>query len=154
MAELLRAKVTIQSPQKKLFSALAKQLHDAVDEATDGIMARNYNRDLNRHLEETLAKCDALEHKFETYKQKTDQELFKCRTKIAEQDATITRLIEENMLLKADNARLKRIQNNDSKTSSLSPSRDQKSTKPANTYNSRTIVLAIDNDSIPLSPFV
>ena len=96
-------------------------------------MAHNYNRDLYKHLEETLARCDALEQKFETYKQKTDQELFECRAKISEQEATIARLVEENTLLKADNERLKRILNNNSSNSSQPPSRDQKPTKPANT---------------------
>ena len=101
-------------------------------------MARNNNRDLYKHLEDTLAKCDALDRKFEDFKQKTDQELFECHAKIAEQDATIIRLVEENTLLKADNERLKRILNNNSSNSSQPPSRDQKPTKPANTYNGRT----------------
>lgn len=101
-------------------------------------MARNYNRDLYKHLEETLAKYDALEQKFEAYKQKTEQELFECHARIADLEATVARKDEEIALLKADNERLKRIQNNDSKNSSLPPSRDQKPTKPANTYNSRT----------------
>ena len=110
-------------------------------------MARNYNRDLYKHLEETLAKCDALDRKFEDFKQKTDQELFECHAKIAEQDATIIRLVEENTLLKADNERLKRILNNNSSNSSQPPSRDQKPTKPANTYNGRTKQAANQGDN-------
>ena len=58
-------------------------------------MARNYNRDLYRHLEETLARCDALERKFEAYKQKTEQELFECHARIAELEATVAKKDEE-----------------------------------------------------------
>ena len=67
----------------------------------DGTMARNYNRDLYRHLEETLARCDALERKFEAYKQKTEQELFECHARIAELEATVAKKDEEIALLKA-----------------------------------------------------
>lgn len=104
----------------------------------DGTMARNYNRDLYKHLEETLARCDALEQKFETYKQKTEQELFECHARIAELEATVAQKDEEIALLKADNERLKRILSNNSSNSSQPPSKDQKPTKPANTYNGRT----------------
>ena len=101
-------------------------------------MARNYNRDLYKHLEEALARCDALEQKFDAYKQKTEQELFECHAKIAELEATIVKKDEEIALLKADNERLKRILNNNSSNSSEPPSRDPKPSKPANIYNSRT----------------
>lgn len=122
----------------RLFSCISKQQHDAADRSMDGTMARNYNRDLYRHLEETLARCDALERKFEAYKQKTEQELFECHARIAELEATVAKKDEEIALLKADNERLKRIMNNNSSNSSQPPSRDQKPTKPANTYNGRT----------------
>ena len=104
----------------------------------DGRMARNYNKDLYKHLEETLARCDVLERKFEDYRQKTEQELFECHAKISEQETTIARLVEENALLKTDNERLKRILSNNSSNSSQAPSKDQKPTKPANTFNGRT----------------
>ena len=101
-------------------------------------MGRNYNRDLYKHLEEALARCDALEREFEDYKQKAEQELFECHARIAELEATITRKDEEIALLKEDNERLKRTMNNNSSNSSQPPSKDQKPTKPANTFNGRT----------------
>ena len=101
-------------------------------------MARNYNRDLYKHLEETLAKCDALEREFKEYKQKTEQELFECRTRIAELEETIVQKDKEIALLKADNERLKRILSNNSSNSSQPPSSDRKPTKSANTFNGRT----------------
>ena len=45
--------------------------------------------------------------------------------------------MQENQLLKDDNARLKSIINNDSSNTSLPPSTDQKGTRPANTFNGR-----------------
>ena len=64
-------------------------------------MGRNYNRSIFKHLEETLAKFDALEREFNTYKQKAEQELFECRAKIAgtalgsDESATLKESIEQ-----------------------------------------------------------
>jgi len=115
----------------------------------DGPMRRDYNKDLFRHLEETLAKCDALEKKlddykrkseqeFDDFKRKSEQELDDCHAKIAELEAVIVLKDEQIAVLKADNERLKRIINSNSSNSSLPPSSDQKPSKPANTYNSRS----------------
>ena len=104
----------------------------------DGFMGRNYNRSIFKHLEETLAKFDALEREFNTYKQKSEQELFECRAKIADLEAAIIQKDEQIALLRADNERLKRTLNNNSGNSSLPPSSDQKPSKPANAYNGRT----------------
>ena len=101
-------------------------------------MGRNYNRDLFKHLEETLAKCDALEQKFDAYKQKTEQELFECHARIADLEETVAKKDKQIALLKADNERLKRTLNNNSCNSSLPPSTDQKPSRPANTFNGRT----------------
>ena len=64
-------------------------------------MGRNYNRSIFKHLEETLAKFDALEREFNTYKQKAEQELFECRAKIAwtalgsDESATLKESVEQ-----------------------------------------------------------
>ena len=92
----------------------------------DGPMRRDYNKDLFRHLEETLAKCDALEKKLDDYKRKSEQELDDCHAKIAELEAVIVLKDEQIAVLKADNERLKRIINSNSSNSSLPPSSDQK----------------------------
>lgn len=72
----------------------------------DGFMGRNYNRSIFKHLEETLAKFDALEREFNTYKQKAEQELYECHAKIADLEAAIIQKDEQIALLRADNERL------------------------------------------------
>lgn len=75
----------------------------------DGFMGRNYNRSIFKHLEETLAKFDELEREFNTYKQKAEQELFECRAKIADLEATIIQKDEQIALLEAERECLQRL---------------------------------------------
>lgn len=79
---------------------------------------------------EVMARLDVFESNL-------SMEKAKHRDDVRRLNARINDLTQENQLLRDDNARLKSIINNDSSNTSLPPSGDQKSRKPANTYNGR-----------------
>lgn len=77
-----------------------------------------------------MARLDAVENDLRDEKTEHKEDVDRLNKKI-------DRLEQENQLLRDDNARLKSILNNDSSNTSNPPSTDQKSGKPANTYNGR-----------------
>lgn len=93
-------------------------------------MAGNYEKSIYNQLMEVMARLDAVEKDLHTEKIEHKEDVDRLNAKIDD-------LTQENQLLKADNARLKSIINNDSSNTSLPPSKDQKDGKPANTYNGR-----------------
>ena len=94
-------------------------------------MKRDYNRDIYKHLEEVLNRVDKLESTIKDDK----VEIRRLNDKIDYLEKENTQLKKENTRLKNDNERLRRIINNDSTNSSLSPSTDKKPSKAANEYN-------------------
>ena len=134
----------------------------------------DYSTDMFRQMKEIMERLSEMET-INTQNQKklkeADADISSMRRTIAKQEAEIealnetvtalrsenTKLIQENRLLRDDNERMKRILNNNSHNSSLSPSTDQKKSssidtsdhkednegdmekqgKPANTYNGR-----------------
>lgn len=93
-------------------------------------MGGNYEKSVYNQLMEVMARLDAVEKDLKEEKIEHKEDVERLESLIAEKDRTIK-------VLKDDNARLKSIINNDSSNSSLLPSSDQKSGKPANTYNGR-----------------
>lgn len=93
-------------------------------------MGGNYEKSMRNQLMEAMARLDAVEQDFHTEK-------LEHKNDVDRLNARIDSLEHENQLLKDDNARLRSIINNDSSNTSLPPSTDQKSGKPANAYNSR-----------------
>lgn len=93
-------------------------------------MGGNYEKSVYNQLVEVMARLDSVEKDLKQEKTEHKEDVKRLETLIAEKDHTIK-------VLKDDNARLKSIINNDSSNSSLPPSSDQKSGKPANTYNGR-----------------
>ena len=94
-------------------------------------MRANYEKGLYNQLMEVMERLD-------TFEKEHKQEVTLLNEEITELKKENKHLREENQLLRNDNARLRSIINNDSSNSSLPPSTDQKSGKPANAYNSRT----------------
>ena len=90
----------------------------------------DYGHGLYKQLEEVMARLDCVE---KTSAKEIEQ--LNGRINILEKENAD--LKKENQLLLNDNARLKSIINNDSSNTSNPPSTDQKSRKPANTYNGR-----------------
>lgn len=93
-------------------------------------MAGNYEKGMYNQLMEVMARLDAVESSLCTEKAEHKDDVKHLNAKIND-------LTRENQLLRDDNARLKSIINNDSSNTSLPPSGDEKSGKPANTYNGR-----------------
>lgn len=93
-------------------------------------MGGNYEKSIYNQLMEVMGRLDALEKdlRVEKAEHKEDVECLNAR---------ISELACENQLLRKDNERLKSILNNDSSNTSNPPSTDQKTGKPANTYNGR-----------------
>lgn len=81
-------------------------------------MGGNYEKSVFNQLQEVMAKLDSMESEHTVMKEE------------------ITKLEKENHLLRDDNERMKREQNNDSSNSSLPPSKD-KPWKAPNTFNIR-----------------
>ena len=106
--------------------------------ATDGTMARNYNRDLFKHIEELQREVAALRVELAETERRSAETIADHRDRIRELETENASLREENQRLLNDNIRFKRIINNNSKNSSLPPSTDQKPSKAVNKYNSRT----------------
>lgn len=94
-------------------------------------MGGNYEKSVYNQLMEVMARLDAVEKDLK-------EEKIEHKEDVDHLNAKINDLIQENQLLRDDNARLKSIINNDSSNSSLPPSSDQKRGKPANTYNGRS----------------
>lgn len=116
-------------------------------------MARDYGRDMYRQMTELFEKVDALNATIAEMKAQHAEELSELRKQhrvemaemkaqhaeeLAQSDARITALEKENELLREEVSRLKSDRNNNSGNSSNPPSSDQKGTKKANEYNSRT----------------
>lgn len=93
-------------------------------------MAGNYEQSMYRQLMEVMSRLDAVEKDLRDEKTEHKDDVDRLNKKIDS-------LEQENQLLRDDNARLKSILNNDSSNTSNPPSTDQKSGKPANTYNGR-----------------
>ncbi|MDE7029010.1 MAG: hypothetical protein K2P63_03420 [Lachnospiraceae bacterium] len=90
----------------------------------------DYNNGIYQQLMEVMGRLDSVEKEHK-------QEVRELQEELSDLKKENTILRAENQLLKEDNARLKSIINNDSSNTSLPPSMDQKSGKPANTYNGR-----------------
>lgn len=90
----------------------------------------NYENGMFQQLQEIMSRLDSVENELRTEKTEHREDVIRLNAKIDD-------LTQENTLLRNDNARLRSIINNDSSNSSLPPSSDQKSGRPANTYNSR-----------------
>ena len=84
-----------------------------------------------RELENTVKKLTVKTERQESELQKKDEELLRLKKEVAE-------LTKNNAILQEEVTRLKSEKNNNSSNSSNPPSKDQKSTKKANEYNSRT----------------
>ena len=93
-------------------------------------MGGNYEKSIYNQLMEVMARLDSVEKDY-----KRDVRCLNGRIDELAQENNALR--QENRLLKDDNARLRSIINNDSSNTSLPPSTDQKSGKPANTFNGR-----------------
>ena len=93
-------------------------------------MGGNYEKSIYNQLMEVMGRLDAVEKDLRTEKKEHKEDVDRLNAKI-------DGLTVENQLLRDDNARLKSILNNDSSNTSNPPSSDQKTGKPANTYNSR-----------------
>lgn len=90
----------------------------------------DYGHGLYKQLEEVMARLDHVE-------KTSAKEIGQLNDRIDILEKENADLKKENQLLSNDNARLKSILNNDSSNTSNPPSTDQKSRKPANTYNGR-----------------
>jgi len=116
-------------------------------------MGSNYQKDLYKQLMEVMSKVDSLESEQKQDKKeirhltseitslrKENAALREEVSSLKQENAVLTekcaKLEKENILLRNDNERMKRILNNDSTNSSISPSKDE-DTKSVNTYNSR-----------------
>lgn len=93
-------------------------------------MGGNYEKGMYNQLMEVMTRLDAMEIELHTEKQEHKEDVDRLNKKI-------DGLVQENQLLRDDNARLKSIINNDSSNTSIPPSSDQKGGKPANAYNGR-----------------
>lgn len=113
----------------------------------------DYQKGAYAQLEEVMAKVDKLEAELKQARKeikRLNKEVDRLQTEnsslreeiatLRQENAILTEkcdvLTNENALLRDDNERMKRILNNDSSNSSIPPSQD-KTIKPANTYNSR-----------------
>lgn len=101
-------------------------------------MARNFNRDLFKHIEELQRDVASLRAELVETKRRSAERIAGLEERVQELEAENATLREENRRLLNDNIRLKRILNNNSKNSSLPPSTDQKPAKTVNEFNSRT----------------
>lgn len=90
----------------------------------------NYEKSIYNQLMEVMSRLDSVEKDLHAEKKEHKEDVERLNAKIND-------LTQENQLLRDDNARLKSIINNDSSNTSLPPSTDQKSTRPANTFNGR-----------------
>lgn len=93
-------------------------------------MAGNYEQSMYKQLMEVMSRLDTVEKDLRDEKTEHKDDVNRLNKKIEG-------LEQENQLLRDDNARLRSILNNDSSNTSNPPSTDQKSGKPANTYNGR-----------------
>ena len=100
-------------------------------------MARNFNRDLFKHIEELQREVASLRGDLAETKRRSSERVAELEGRVQELEAENATLREENKRLLSDNIRLKRIINNNSKNSSLPPSTDRKPTKSVNEFNSR-----------------
>ena len=90
----------------------------------------NYEKSIYNQLMEVMERLDVVEKKLRVEKAEHKEDVDRLNARISE-------LTCENQLLRDDNERLKSILNNDSSNTSNPPSTDQKTGKPANTYNGR-----------------
>lgn len=90
----------------------------------------DYENGMFKQLQEIMGRLDSVEKEHK-------QEIRHLNDEISGLKKENKLLYTENQLLREDNARLRSIINNDSSNSSLPPSTDRKSTKPANTFNGR-----------------
>ena len=93
-------------------------------------MAGNYEKGMYNQLMDIMKRLDTVENNLR-------QEKIEHKEDVDRLNKRIGNLEKENQLLINDNERLKSIINNDSSNTSLPPSGDQKTGKPANTYNVR-----------------
>ena len=116
-------------------------------------MARSdYGRDMFRQLTEVMARLEQVEEESRVSERKHEAEIRKLKieqkeeiqrikekhhAEMASMEKRIAELTDENVKLKAEIARLKSNDDNDSHNSSLPPSRDQKPSKAVNEYNGR-----------------
>ena len=113
----------------------------------------DYQKDTYAQLVEAMEKVDKLETELKQARKaikRLNKEVYRIQTEnpnlraeiatLRQENAILIEkcdvLTNENALLRDDNERMKRILNNDSSNSSIPPSQD-KTIKPANTYNSR-----------------
>lgn len=112
----------------------------------------NYGRDMFRQLTEVMTRMEELEEKSRESERKHESEIRNLKIEQKEEirrireehrveketlEKKISALTEENTKLKAEVARLKSNDDNDSHNSSKPPSSDQKPSKAVNEYNSR-----------------
>ena len=90
----------------------------------------DYGSGMYQQLMDIMGRLDSVEKEHK-------QEVKELKRELSDLKKENKNLREENQLLKEDNARLKSLLNNDSSNTSLPPSTDQKSGKPANIYNGR-----------------
>ena len=118
-------------------------------------MGGNYEKSIYNQLMEVMTKLDVMDAESKrdrkeialltseiTQLRKDNASLSEEVTALKKENSELhekcDKLEKENTLLRDDNERMKRQLNNDSSNSSIPPSKDQrKSTKAANTYNSR-----------------
>lgn len=93
-------------------------------------MAGDYEKGIYNQLMDVMARLDSFEQKY-------NNDVGHLNAEIDTLTKENTKLRLENKRLFNDNERLKSIINNDSSNTSLPPSTDQKSGRPANTFNSR-----------------
>ncbi len=90
----------------------------------------NYSNGMYQQLQEIMGRLEMVEKEHKKEVTQLKQEVFDLKQENQQ-------LRKENQLLREDNARLKSILSNDSSNTSLPPSTDQKSGKPANTFSGR-----------------
>lgn len=93
-------------------------------------MGGHYDKSLYNELMEVMARLNSVE-------KETKQEISRLKNEVSDLKKENRKLREENGKLKEENVRLKNILNHDSTDTSKPPSSDQKTGKPANTYNNR-----------------
>lgn len=93
-------------------------------------MGGHYDKSIYNELMEVMARLNSVE-------KETKQEISGLKNEVSDLKKENRKLLEENRKLKEENMRLKNILNHDSTDTSKPPSTDQKTGKPANTYNNR-----------------
>ena len=111
--------------QKDTYAQLVEAMEKVDKLETELKQARKEIKRLNKEVDCLQTENSSLREEIATLRQENAILTEKCDV-----------LTNENALLRDDNERMKRILNNDSSNSSIPPSQD-KTIKPANTYNSR-----------------